>query len=369
MNLNLYFANRQYHILDVASTDMQTGLKITDDKLTEDIETGVTTFEAEISYSSEMHRAARRHIAAGNYIFRCEGQTSTMYTIIEREDNIAKKTLSIYCEDAGMDLLNETVDAYTATSAETAESYINRFSVDTGFVVAINEIADLKRTLSWEGSSTVAERLRSVATQFGAELSYSFAIDRFLIVGKYINLWKKRGRDTYINLRFGREISDITEKVSVANLATALAVTGGTPEGSDTPITLSGYDYDDGDIYVYGTDLFSRSALKKWSRYATESGSNFGHIRQLYSYDTTSQSELCSHAVSKLRSIMEPERTIDVEFNELPETVGIGDSVRITEPEAGLYITARILKLETSVCNNKRNATLGDYTVLEDQND
>ena len=60
------------------------------------------------------------------------------------------------------------------------------------------------------------------------------------------------------------------------DLATALSVTGGYPEESETPITLKGYKYDDGDIYLSGSTLYSRSAVAKWSRYLSEKGMEQG---------------------------------------------------------------------------------------------
>ena len=93
------------------------------------------------------------------------------------------------------------------------------------------------------------------------------------------------------------------KELLVEDLATALSVTGGYPEESETPITLKGYKYDDGDIYLSGSTLYSRSAVAKWSRYLSEKGSGTGHIVQSYTYDTTSQSELCNRAVSKLKKI------------------------------------------------------------------
>ena len=59
--------------------------------------------------------------------------------------------------------------------------------------------------------------------------------------------------DAVYQFNFG--IDYIITTKSIANLATALQCTGGTPDDSDTPITLSGYSYDDGDFYVDGTIL------------------------------------------------------------------------------------------------------------------
>ena len=92
-----------------------------------------------------------------------------------------------------MDLLNETVGAYAADKAYPASYYVEKFSYDSGFEVGLNEVSNLNRKLSWEGETTASERILSVATQFDAEVSYSFEIDRLRIRHKYINLHKKRG--------------------------------------------------------------------------------------------------------------------------------------------------------------------------------
>lgn len=175
-----------------------------------------------------------------------------------------------------MDLLNETVGAYAADKAYPASYYVEKFSYDSGFEVGLNEVSNLNRKLSWEGETTASERILSVATQFDAEVSYSFEIDRLRIRHKYINLHKKRGTDSGRELRINREINNIIVKSSVEDLATALSVTGGYPEESETPITLKGYKYDDGDIYLSGSTLYSRSAVAKWSRYLSEKGNGTG---------------------------------------------------------------------------------------------
>ncbi|MBQ2811679.1 MAG: phage tail protein, partial [Clostridia bacterium] len=131
------------------------------------------------------------------------------------------------------------------------------------------------------------------------------------ITNKYINVYKERGKDVGVQLRLNKEIDRIVTTKTITNLATGLEVTGGTPEESETPITLKGYKYDDGDFYVSGTRLYSRKALQKWSRYQWDKEPNKttegGHIVRQYSYDTTSQKELCAHAVAELKSICDME--------------------------------------------------------------
>lgn len=359
----LYFTDRHMNVLGQASTHIPEGLRVSDDLKTEEVEAGVATLEFTLNYTEKTRKEASRYGAVGNYILRKNGEEEEFYTIITSEENVFKQEVEIYAEDAGMDLLNETVGAYAADKAYPASYYVEKFSYDSGFEVRLNEVSNLNRKLSWEGETTASERILSVATQFDAEVSYSFEIDRLRIRHKYINLHKKRGTDSGRELRINREINNIIVKSSVEDLATALSVTGGYPEESETPITLKGYKYDDGDIYLSGSTLYSRSAVAKWSRYLSEKGSGTGHIVQSYTYDTTSKSELCNRAVSKLKKIYDAAVSYEVELAYLPDGIKIGDTVNIVDDTGELYLSARIMKLESSICNDEYTATLGEYKL------
>lgn len=359
----LYFADRHMNVLRQASTELPKGLYISDDLKTEEVEAGVATLEFTLNYTASTRNDAKQYGSVGNYILRKNGDEQEFYTIITSEENIFKQEVEIYAEDAGMDLLNETVGEYKADKAYPASYYVEKFSDDSGFEIGINEVSNYNRKLSWEGETTASERILSVATQFDAEVSYTFEIDRLKIKHKYINLHKKRGVDQGRELRINREVKNIIVKSSVEDLATALSVTGGYPEDSETPINLKGYKYDDGDIYLSGSTIYSRSAVAKWSRYLSEKGNGTGHIVQTYTYDTLSQSELCNRAVSKLKKIYDAAVSYEVELAYLPDGIKIGDTVNIVDDTGELYLSARIMKLESSICNDEYTATLGEYQL------
>lgn len=359
----LYFADRHMNVLGQASIELPKGLYISDDLKTEEVEAGVATLEFTLNYTASTRNDAKQYGSVGNYILRKNGDEQEFYTIITSEENIFKQEVEIYAEDAGMDLLNETVGEYKADKAYPASYYVEKFSDDSGFEIGINEVSNYNRKLSWEGETTASERILSVATQFDAEVSYTFEIDRLKIKHKYINLHKKRGVDQGRELRINREVKNIIVKSSVEDLATALSVTGGYPEDSETPINLKGYKYDDGDIYLSGSTIYSRSAVAKWSRYLSEKGNGTGHIVQTYTYDTLSQSELCNRAVSKLKKIYDAAVSYEVELAYLPDGIKIGDTVNIVDDAGELYLSARIMKLESSICNDEYTATLGEYKL------
>lgn len=366
----LYFADRRMNILGSASTELPEGLTIIDDVKIDEVDTGVATFECSIAFDAETRESAEKYASVGNYLLRSYNGENGFFTIIDSELDTKAQEIRIYAEDAGLDLLNEICVAYEADKDYPITHYIEKFAYDSGFVIGINEASDLSRKLKWEGESTAAERLASVATQFdNCEISYSFEIKGLTVVKKYINIYKERGSETGVQLRLNKEVDRITEKKSIANLATALKVTGGTPE-SDTvadpkPITLDGYTYDDGDIFLEGTYLKSRSAHAIWSRYLAEDGDYTGHIMRTFTYDTTSQSELCNRAVAELKKISQVEVNYEAEVHELSEHIRIGDRVCIIDDAGEIYVSTRILKLEESATNESRKATFGEFLMKD----
>ena len=372
----IYFADRAMNILGSASTGLPKGLMITDDKKTEEISEGVATFECNLDYDfvnsdEEQEVDVKKLAAVGNFILKQSADSSEaeVYTIIDSTIDPIQKDASIYAEDAGLDLLNEVVGKYAADKAYNIAYYINKFAYDSGFEIGINEVSNLTRKLSWDGETTATERLLSVATQFdNAEIEFSFKVENMAVTGKYINVYKNRGNDSGVTLTVGKEVSGFRIKSSIADLATAYRCTGGTPEGSENPITLDGYKYDDGDFHVSGNYVMSRKALEKWSRYQikTEKKENdVGHIVKTFSYDTTSKSELCNRAVSSLKKICDEAVTYEVELLYLPDGVKVGDTVSIVDDDDNTYLTARLLKLETSESNDTKEAELGDYVRQE----
>ena len=365
----IYFADRKMNILGQASTNLPKGVVIKEDTKTEEIETGVCTFECRICYSKETRQSIEEWSEAGNYILRSSDSDQEFYTIITVEIDTENQDIYIYAEDAGMDLLNEVLKSSKDGVARNLTEYINGAAYDSGFEIGINESDDSVKIAYGLDEQTAAERVLDISKKFGYEIAYSFAIDRLEVVHKYINIYKKRGKDTGVHLRLNREVEKITIKKSVENLATSLLCTG-SADASGVNISLEGYSYDDGDFYTSGHYLNSRNALAKWSRYLwhKEPGqiNNVGHIVRTFTYDTVSQEELCKKSVEELKKICDIEKNYEVQITHLPDNVKIGDILNIVDDAGNLYLQSRLLKLETSIVSDTRTATLGDYLIRDD---
>lgn len=362
----IYLADRHMNIVATCSNNLPKGLKFQNDLKAEDVESGVATFSVDILYAEEDAVKTAQYCESGNYVLVYDDNGENgFYTIIEAENDRKEHSINIYAEDGGLDLLNEVVDAYTADGPHPIAFYVEKFSYDSGFEIGLNEVSDLNRKLSWNGQDTCTARILSVANSFDAEIGFSFTVKNMTITHKYINIYKKRGNENVAQLRLNTDIDNIIVKSSISDLTTCLIPSGGTPEGSEYPITLAGYSYDDGDIYINEIGwLASRSALAKWSRYQWETyGSYGGHIVKYYTYDTTSQSELCNRSISYLKKYCDIIYNYEVDIAILPDNVRIGDTINIIDENGELYLSARVLKLETSSCDKTATATLGNFLI------
>lgn len=372
----VYFADRKLNILGMASTNLRDGYIIKDDLKTEDVDTGVATFDVTIGFSPDTQYDLQRWCQAGNYLLRANDGEREFYTIIEETVDTGDMTVEVYCEDGGLDLINDIAPAWEDnTTARSMQEYVQKYLTGSGFEIGMDESASSgKRTLTWDSDQTTTERLLSIANSFGYEIYYSFDIDSLGagLSHKYVNIVKSRGdQSEALRLRLGIEISRITSKQTIENLATALECTGATPEATaknknPKPITLSGYQYDDGYYYVSGTRVISRVGQQYYGR---QNGTVLGaDVVQTYHYETNNktslasqQQVLCSHAVAELKKIDHPEINYDIELHELDAE--IGDRVNVIDDNGKTYVAARILKLERSVTQQSVSATLGDYLI------
>ena len=345
-----------------------------EDLLTEEIDSGVNVFTCRISYNDSNRQELESAVKVGTFLLKSGGSAFTdkentydsLYQIVETEFDTKSQELSVYAEDAGLDLLNRVVGAVTftaktlqqmLTSTKPGDWTLNLISTPTG-----------NKTITFDGDATATERINSIANLFSCEVYYSFIIERFQITSKVINVVPKRGNQTATyQLRLNKDIDRIVTKTSIADLATALVVTGGTPDGSDKPINLKNYAYSytdpsTGDVYTVDKStgqMRNTSAMKRWASVLDTDG----FIFQQFSYDTTNKATLAGQARAELQKLSKAAIEYEVDFVNLPEDVRIGDRINIIDEQGELYLEARLLKIETSVTEMSRKAVVGEYLL------
>ena len=376
----LYFADTNLNIIGNASTELSSSYLIIDDKKTEDVDLGVSSFEGKIFFEEGDRIAVESLVSGGNYIFRYEPTEVNpteeskdsdkgtalnpkerysingfrdVFTIIETEIDTKSQTIYFYAEDAGLNLNNNLVGSASGQNLP-IQSYVNMTLVNTGFILK-NEIVDVddkRLSLEWTDNQTVTARLQDIAAAFEFEFSFGFDIIGMEIVSKWVEFVKERGHETNQIVTINRRVDNIVVKSSIANLATSLLAIGA------DDLTLDGYNWDDGqgDFHTSGLYLMSEKARNKWA-------GKTGHISRVFSCDATTKIDLKDQALAELKKRIEPEVNYDVDVVVLPDGVGIGDRINVVDDNAGLYISGRILKLVTSVTNTQRQVTLGEWKI------
>lgn len=227
-----YFASRRMEILAHASTQLKKGLHIKDDKKVEDVDSGQDIFSGYLRYGDGQRALAENAVDVGNYILKKSDDTDELYTIIESESDPLHNEIYFYAEAAGLDLIGEVCEPFEATRLMLLSEYAEKWLYDTGFEIGVDESEGATKMLKWDDAETAMARILSTASQFGCEVSFRYSIKRFSIKHKYVNFYKKRGKENDEALRRGRDFEDIRIRKSIADIATALRVTGGTPDGS-----------------------------------------------------------------------------------------------------------------------------------------
>lgn len=372
--MDFYFTDRKFNFLGIASTSNEAPISIYNDKDELSISAAARTIEGTLIFSDKERDQVKAMANYGNYIlYKDENGQSIFMTIMEIEHDPKEGEHFIRAEDAGMDLINGLVDAYSATKAMTFAEYFKLFAGDTGFEIGINEISNLNRTLKWESESqTILARLLSLATQFdNAEISFSFEITGMQVVKRFVDVRKKRGADNRVTLYMDKDINNIVTKANIYDLCTAIVATGGTPEGKNEPINLKGYNYKDpnGRFVLNKTTgvMLDMESVKIWSRLLSNNNPNpnAGHIQRVKTYETTDQKTLCDNVIRELEKASQPAINYETDIANLPDNVKIGDTIYLVDENEKLFLSARVLELTRCYSTNEYKATLGDYLIQD----
>ena len=365
----IYFCDRQLNILGQATTELPAGYRISNDNTIEDVESGVNTFECVITWTDDSRSDLTDAIVAGNYILKSGSSDinyNSLFQIIETEADTKDQSIRLYAEDAGLDLLNTQCAGVTLSNRNITQMLT--YFKPSDWSLNIQDAPTTAKSNTWDGESTCTERLRSVAGLWDCELYYSFRIEGLQVKEKIINVVQKRGlQEAVPQLRLNYDIDRIVTKTSIADLVTALSVTGGTPSGTDQPIDLKNYTYSyedpvTGDLYQVDKStgqMRNITAMDRWSSMIDEDGLWVGS----YSYDTTDKAVLAGQARAELQKRSTPAVNYEVDFAKLPDDVRIGDRVNIIDDDGELYLEARILKIETCEADETQTATIGEYLL------
>lgn len=320
-----------------------------DDMFEQDLDTGIGIYEFKVNKNHE----SVKNVALGCYLFALDGDLTRCFEITNiKEDH---NTKIITAEDAGLDLLGESVWPYEADKSYNLEYYVSKFTLDAGWEIGVNEIASSTvRKLKFEQFDTATKRLRALAKHFDAEIVYSVEMLHDKPHRKLINFYKKYNAEKVIRLEYGTNVSNIEKTSSIDKLATALRVHG--PEG----LTIEGISYNDGRYWVGRDTIHDLQEGARWSRHSNVARDG-GYIVDIYESTAKSKELLFQEGLRQLKKRAYPEVKYEVALSEIGLDVKIGQRAEITDSEfkPAIALSARI----TSIKRSLSNKTVGTVTI------
>nr|DAO42333.1 MAG TPA: tail protein [Bacteriophage sp.] len=307
-----------------------------DDLFEQDLDTGIGIYEFKVDKTHD----SIVNIVAGCYLFVPDDEITRCFEITRIEED--HDTKIIIAEDAGLDLLGETVPPFKSEQTQKLDYYVSKFTFDSGWEIGVNEVADITRKLEFEQYDTTTKRLRALAKVFDAELVYSVEMLHDKPHRKLINFYKKYNADKIIRLEYGTNVTKIKKTTNIENLATAIRSVGA--EG----ITLADYQYNDS-RYILSSDgvLYDPIENERWRRNNASSG---GYIVANYESEAKTKERLLEETIKQLKKRAYPEVTYEVDLDLIGAKILIGQMAEISDSEfnPAIAISARVTSVKRS---------------------
>ena len=349
----LYILDRNEQVVGLLQSNSDRNKNIYyDDVLTEILSSGADTF----TFTSIPDKETSKKLTVGNYIaFKKDNKFKLLQIIEVNENKEDVLTKEVYCEGAGLELIN-TVYSGSKMDAVNVERFLKNILQDTNWKVG-HVSSNLTKTLSLDvKEKEVYSIIQEHLYDFEAEIDFRVEIKGNRIVGRYIDVYSKRGRNNGRRLEINRDIKGITRKVSLANYATKLIGEG--KNGLNfRDISMTGtIEKPLGQNFVVNEEAYSRLNNKG------------KHITRKFTYDTEDAYELLRQTHKALKEYSEPKVTYEVDVDILDfDDIEIGDYVSISDLSftPPLLVTARISELETSKTNKYSNkAVLSNFNEV-----
>lgn len=352
----IYFTDRHSNVIASAATDLPDNSTLLSEKLTDELATGVKVFECTLTATDELRAAA----VTGNYVLAY----GSLFSIITSRFSTADKTIDIYCEDAGLDLINRVVGQVKKTE-KTFKGWIEKTlgtSSASGWDYNYN-IKNKTKELEYTSESTALERLLNILDNYDAEMYFSYEIHGFKWVSRTINFVEKRGSsEKEHRLYLGKEIASISEEMSIAELSNVWKVYGADNKKLED---LKGYssasktiEHKGHTFKVVGSEVRCTDVTSDWkSKYDKD-----GRIFRVKYTNYKEAAKAINYAVKHMK--VEPEYTYEVSLAVFPDDIECGDYIYVLDASDNVLLRARVLSWTRSETGNNE-CTLGNFKKLE----
>ncbi|WP_429722952.1 phage tail spike protein [Bacillus pacificus] len=317
-----------------------------------------TTFDGtDDSITLQQHNLVLKQVRDGRIV---------PYVITEVEQDSKNRTKVTYASGEWILLAKAGIIKPQKIESKTVNEFLDMALVGTKWKRGKTEYAGF-HTMTIDEFMDPLAFLKRIASLFGLEIQYRVEVVGSYVVGRYVDMVKKRGNETGREITLGKDLIGVKRIENSQNICTALVpfVRG---EG-DKLITIESVN--NGLPYLIDPDAFQR-----WS----EQGQHkFGFYSPETEDDDMSPKRLMTLAKTEMKKRTNTSILYEVEAAAIEQVFGFehelineGDTLRIKDKgfTPKLYLEARAIAGEESFKNPAQNKYMyGDYREIVDQNE
>ncbi|WP_144499665.1 phage tail spike protein [Bacillus sp. FDAARGOS_235] len=291
--------------------------------------------------------------------------TFVSYIITEVEQDSTGRPKKIYALGEHTKLKKATVIKPQTLQATTVNESTDFALQGTEWKRGITEFVGI-RTIHIKDFTNPLDLLKQIASTFELEIRFRTEIMGSFIVGRYVDLIKKVGRDNGKEFLLGKDVQGIRRIENSQDVVTALVGVG--PQNSETGEFLTFEEINNGKLYVGNND-----ALQRWSK-------DGKHLFDMYSPQTEDQDmtkqRLKQLTEAELKKRIDSSTSYEVSAVALEKVFGLshesvrkGDTVRIKDTgfSPPLFLEARLIAAdECDTDPSKDKYIFGNYREIKD---
>lgn len=313
------------------------------------------------------------------FSFKFQGKHHLFYVANITEDDF---NITLNCNNTNLELVNEQANPFTSNSAQTIEWYLQRMELllFANLEIGVNEIADSKRTLTFESQESKLSRLQSLMSRFDAEFEFVTELNNNGTLKRIVlNIYREADSEHHgigkvrndVVLRYGKDVKGVQVTTDKTQLFNAGEFTGA--DG----LTLKDIERSDKDakgreeFYTRkgNTMIYAPISMESYPA-SMKSGDNW--TRKDFQTEYTNVNDLAAYAFRTIKQYAYPivTYTASVQSNFLNDyqDLVLGDTVKIYDKifVGGLILQARVTEQVISFSNPSNNTlTFSNYVKLD----
>ncbi|PEZ20340.1 phage tail spike protein [Bacillus cereus] len=288
------------------------------------------------------------------------------YVITEAEKNSDKRSITTYASGAWVQVAKSGIIKPQRIEGKTVNEFIDMALVGMKWKRGKTDYAGF-HTMTIDEFIDPLTFLKKIASLFKLEIQYRVEIQGSQVIGWYVDMIQRRGRDTGKEIELGKDLIGVTRIEHSRDICTALV--GFVKGEGDNVITIEGINR--GLPYIVDNDAFQRwneRGKHKFGFYTPETEELDMTPKRLM---TLMEIELKKRVNSSVSYEVEAQ-SIGRIFGLAHELINEGDTIRIKDTgfTPKLYLEARVIAGDESFTDPTQDKyVFGDYREITDPNE